>query len=62
MKGEAVTLDKQIDCVYCEETFEMMDEELKSNTSLHKKLVKVHSLVGNWKRWKSKYDYLVTEL
>ena len=84
MKGEAVTLDKQIDCVYCEETFyvlkkvpfeqivglqeefrekaaevvesmkssglidglEMMDEELKTNTSLHKKLVKIQQKGG----------------
>lgn len=79
MKGEAVTLDKQIDCIYCEDTFyvlkkvqfeqivglqeefreiaaevvenmkstgwidglETMDEELRTNTSLHKKLVKI---------------------
>ena len=84
MKGEAVTLDKQIDCVYCEDTFyvlkkvpfeqivglqeefrekaaevvesmkssglidglEMMDEELKTNTSLHKKLVKIQQKGG----------------
>lgn len=84
MKGEAVTLDKQIDCVYCDDTFyvlkkvpfeqivglqeeyreravevvgimkstglidglEIMDEELKSNTSLHKKLVKIQQKGG----------------
>lgn len=84
MKGEAVTLDKQIDCVYCEETFyvlkkipfeqivglqeefrkkaaevvesmqstglidglEIIDEELKTNTSLHKKLVKIQQKRG----------------
>lgn len=84
MKGEAVTLDKQIDCVYCEETFyvlkkiqfeqivglqeefrekaaevvesmqstglidglEIIDEDLKTNTSLHKKLVKIQQNGG----------------
>ena len=84
MKGEAVTLDKQIDCVYWEETFyvlkkvpfeqivglqeeyhakaiEVVDEmkntglidgldgledELKTNTSLHKKLVKLQQNGG----------------
>lgn len=84
MKGEAVTLDKQIDCVYCEETFyvlkkiqfeqivglqeefrekaaevvegmqstglidglEKIDEDLKTNTSLHKKLVKIQQKGG----------------
>lgn len=84
MKGEAVTLDKQIDCLYCNEVFyilkkipfeqivglqeeyhikavevvecmketgmidglENMEEELKSNTSLHKKLVKLQQVGG----------------
>ena len=84
MKGEAVTLDKQIDCVYWEDTFyvlkkvpfeqivglqeeyhakaiEVVDEmkntnlidgldtiedELKVNTSLHKKLVKLQQNGG----------------
>lgn len=84
MKGEAVTLDKQIDCLYCDEVFyilkkipfeqivglqeeyhikavevvecmketgmidglENMEEELKSNTSLHKKLVKLQQVGG----------------
>lgn len=84
MKGEAVTLDKQIDCVYWEETFyvlkkvpfeqivglqeeyhakaiEVVDEmkntglidgldgledELKTNTLLHKKLVKLQQNGG----------------
>lgn len=84
MKGEAVTLDKQIDCVYWEETFYVLkkvpfeqivglqeeyhakaievvdemksaglidgldglDEELKTNTSLHKKLVKLQQNGG----------------
>ena len=84
MKGEAVTLDKQIDCVYWEETFyvlkkvpfeqivglqeeyhtkaigvmddmkntglidglDCMDEELKTNTTLHKKLVKLQQTGG----------------
>lgn len=79
MKGQAVTLDKQIDCIYCDETFyvlkkvpfemivglqeefhakavevvdsmkstglidglDCMEEELKTNTVLHKKLVKL---------------------
>lgn len=80
MKGEAITLDKQIDCIYWEETFyvlkkvpfeqilglqeeyhakavevvdsmkntglidglDCMEEELKTNTALHKKLVKLY--------------------
>ena len=84
MKGEAVTLDKQIDCIYFDETFyvlkkvpfeqivglqeeyhakasevvngmkdsglidglENMEEELKTNTSLHKKLVKLQQIGG----------------
>jgi hypothetical protein len=84
MKGEAVTLDKQIDCVYWEETFYVLkkvpfeqivglqeeyhakaievvdemkntglidgldglEEELKTNTSLHKKLVKIQQNGG----------------
>lgn len=84
MKGEAVTLDKQIDCLYCDGVFyilkkvpfeqivglqeeyhikateivecmketgmidglENMEEELKSNTSLHKKLVKLQQVGG----------------
>ena len=84
MKGEAVTLDKQIDCVYWEETFyvlkkvpfeqivglqeeyhakaievvdemkntglidglDCLEEELKTNTSLHKKLVKLQQNGG----------------
>lgn len=84
MKGEAVTLDKQIDCVYWEETFYVLkkvpfeqivglqeeyhakaievvdemkntglidgldglEEELKTNTSLHKKLVKLQQNGG----------------
>lgn len=84
MKGEAVTLDKQIDCLYFDDTFyvlkkvpfeqivglqeeyhakaievvddmkqtglidglEKMDEELKTNTSLHKKLVKLQQIGG----------------
>ena len=84
MKGEAVTLDKQIDCVYWEDTFyvlkkvpfeqivglqeeyhakaievvdgmkgtglidglETVEEELKTNTSLHKKLVKLQQNGG----------------
>ena len=84
MKGEAVTLDKQIDCLYCDETFyvlkkvpfeqivglqeeyhakaidvvddmrstgmidglDIMDEELKTNTTLHKKLVKLQQSGG----------------
>lgn len=84
MKGEAVTLDKQIDCLYCDEVFyilkkipfeqivglqeeyhikavevvecmketgmidglENMEEELKSNTSLHKNLVKLQQVGG----------------
>lgn len=84
MKGEAVTLDKQIDCLYCDEVFyilkkipfeqivglqeeyhikavevveymketgiidglENMEEELKSNTSLHKKLVRLQQIGG----------------
>ena len=84
MKGEAVTLDKQIDCVYWGETFYVLkkvpfeqivglqeefhtiavevvdqmrntglidgldglDEDLKSNTSLHKKLVKLQQNGG----------------
>lgn len=84
MKGEAVTLDKQIDCLYCDEVFyilkkipfeqivglqeeyhikavevvecmketgmidglENMEEELKSNTSLHRKLVKLQQVGG----------------
>lgn len=84
MKGEAVTLDKQIDCLYCDDTFyvlkkvpfeqivglqeeyhakavevvddmkstgmidglDIMDEELKTNTTLHKKLVKLHQTGG----------------
>ena len=84
MKGEAVTLDKQIDCVYWDETFyvlkkvpfeqivglqeeyhakavevvddmrntglidglESVEDELKSNTSLHKKLVKLQQTGG----------------
>lgn len=84
MKGEAVTLDKQIDCVYWEDTFyvlkkvpfeqivglqeeyhtkaigvmddmkntglidglDCMDEELKTNTTLHKKLVKLQQTGG----------------
>ena len=79
MKGEAVTLDKQIDCIYCEEMFyvlkkvpfeqivglqeeyhakavevvsrmnstglidglDCMEEDLKTNTALHKRLVKL---------------------
>ena len=84
MKGEAVTLDKQIDCVYYDETFyvlkkvpfeqivglqeeyhakanevankmkdtglidglENVEEDLKSNTTLHKKLVKLQQIGG----------------
>ena len=84
MKGEAVTLDKQIDCVYWEDTFyvlkkvpfeqivglqeeyhakaievvdemkktemidglEFIEEDLKTNTSLHKKLVKLQQNGG----------------
>lgn len=84
MKGEAVTLDKQIDCVYWEGTFYVLkkvpfeqivglqeeyhakaievvdemkntglidgldglEEELKTNTSLHKKLVKLQQNGG----------------
>lgn len=84
MKGEAVTLDKQIDCVYWKETFYVLkkvpfeqivglqeeyhakaievvdemkntglidgldglEEELKTNTSLHKKLVKLQQNGG----------------
>lgn len=84
MKGEAVTLDKQIDCVYWEETFYVLkkvpfeqivglqeeyhakaievvdemkntglidgldglEEELKTNISLHKKLVKLQQNGG----------------
>lgn len=84
MKGEAVTLDKQIDCVYCDDTFyvlrkvpfeqivglqeeyhtkakevvsdmkdtglidglENVEDELKSNTTLHKKLVKLQQIGG----------------
>jgi len=84
MKGEAVTLDKQIDCVYWNETFyvlkkvpfeqivglqeeyhvkavevvdsmkntglidglECMENELKTNTSLHRKLVKLQQIGG----------------
>lgn len=84
MKGEAVTLDKQIDCIYWEDTFyvlkkvpfeqivglqeeyhakaievvegmkqigmidglENVEEELKTNTTLHKKLVKLQQLGG----------------
>lgn len=84
MKGEAITLDKQIDCVYWDDTFyvlrkfqfeqivglqeeyytkarsvvsdmketdlidglENIEEELKSNTILHKKLVKLQQLGG----------------
>lgn len=84
MKGEAVTLDKQIDCVYWEETFYVLkkvpfeqivglqeeyhakaievvdemkntglidgldglEEELKTNTALHKKLVKLQQNGG----------------
>lgn len=84
MKGEAVTLDKQIDCVYWDETFYVLkkvpfeqivglqeeyhakaievvdemkntglidgldglEEELKTNTSLHKKLVKLQQNGG----------------
>lgn len=84
MKGEAVTLDKQIDCLYCDDTFyvlkkvpfeqivglqeeyhtkalevvddmkssgmidglDVMDEELKTNTTLHKKLVKLQQTGG----------------
>lgn len=84
MKGEAVTLDKQIDCIYWEETFyvlkkvpfeqivglqeeyhtravevvslmkntglidglDCMEEELKTNTILHKKLVKLYHNSG----------------
>lgn len=84
MKGEAVTLDKQIDCIYCDDTFyvlkkvpfeqivglqeeyhekavgvvanmkstglidglDIMEAELDTNTSLHKKLVKVQQLGG----------------
>lgn len=84
MKGEAVTLDKQIDCVYYEETFyvlkkvpfeqivglqeeyhataikvmdemknsrfidglDILEDELKTNTSLHKKLVKLQKSGG----------------
>ena len=88
MKGEAVTLDKQIDCVYYDETFyvlkkvpfeqivglqeeyhakanevankmkdtglidglENVEEDLKSNTTLHKKLVS-YSKLEDWKGW-----------
>ena len=84
MKGEAVTLDKQIDCVYYDETFyvlkkvpfeqivglqeeyhakasqvvsdmkdtglidglENVEKDLKSNTTLHKKLVKLQQIGG----------------
>ena len=84
MKGEAVTLDKQIDCVYWDETFyvlkkvpfeqivglqeeyhakavevvncmkhtglidglDCIENELKTNTVLHKKLVKLHQNGG----------------
>lgn len=84
MKGEAVTLDKQIDCVYWEDTFyvlkkvpfeqivglqeeyhakaievvdemkktalidglDVIEEDLKTNTSLHKKLVKLQQNGG----------------
>lgn len=84
MKGEAVTLDKQIDCVYWEDIFyvlkkvpfeqivglqeeyhakaievvdemkktemidglEFIEEDLKTNTSLHKKLVKLQQNGG----------------
>ncbi len=84
MKGEAVTLDKQIDCVYWEDTFyvlkkvpfeqivglqeeyhakavevvddmkntglidglDCVEEELKTNTALHKKLVKLQQSGG----------------
>ena len=84
MKGEAVTLDKQIDCVYWEDTFyvlkkvpfeqivglqeeyhakaievvdemkrttlidglDVVEEDLKTNTSLHKKLVKLQQNGG----------------
>lgn len=84
MKGEAVTLDKQIDCLYWEDTFyvlkkvpfeqivglqeeyhakaievvdemkrtelidglDSVEEELKTNTSLHKKLVKLQQNGG----------------
>ena len=84
MKGEAVTLDKQIDCLYWEDTFyvlkkvpfeqivglqeeyhakavevvedmqktglidglDTIEEELKANTSLHKKLVKLQQTGG----------------
>lgn len=84
MKGEAVTLDKQIDCVYWDDTFyvlkkvpfeqivglqeeyhekakevvndmketglidglENVEEDLKSNTTLHKKLVKLRQVGG----------------
>lgn len=84
MKGEAVTLDRQIDCIYWEDTFyvlkkvpfeqivglqeeyhtkaigvmddmkntglidglDCMDEELKANTTLHKKLVKLQQTGG----------------
>lgn len=84
MKGEAVTLDKQIDCLYWEDTFYVLkkvpfeqiiglqeeyhakavevvedmqktglidglntiEEELKANTSLHKKLVKLKQTRG----------------
>ena len=84
MKGEAVTLDKQIDCVYWEDTFyvlkkvpfeqivglqeeyhakavevvddmkntglidglDCVEEDLKTNTALHKKLVKLQQSGG----------------
>lgn len=84
MKGEAVTLDKQIDCVYSDETFfvlkkvpfeqivglqeeyhvkanevvncmkatglldglENLEEDIRTNTTLHKKLVKLQQLGG----------------
>lgn len=84
MKGESVTLDKQIDCVYCDETFyvlkkvpfeqivglqeeyhakavevvncmkdtgmidglDCLEDDLGTNTALHKKLVKLHQIGG----------------
>ena len=84
LKGEAVTLDKQIDCVYYDDTFyvlkkvpfeqivglqeeyhakanevvncmkdtglidglENVEDDLKSNTTLHKKLVKLQQIGG----------------
>lgn len=99
MKGEAVTLDKQIDCVYWDETFyvlkkvpfeqivglqeeyhakavevvdrmnntglidglDCMEEELKTNTALHRILVKLQlnggldqldsSRIKKWQRY-----------